>query len=72
MRHATPCRGRGRELSSLLAGCRQDAYIRRNPKATRSYPRKKHQKPPGPPKIKPPTDKQIQQAQQLTPQTIAA
>jgi Transposase DDE domain len=67
-----PCPRSTCALSLLLAGCRKDNYVRLGPKATRSYPRKKRHQSPGPPKIKPPTPKQIQQAKHLTPQTIAA
>jgi hypothetical protein len=67
-----PCLRSTCALSLLLADCRKDSYVRLGPKATRSYPRKKQHQPPGPPKIKPPTPKQIQQAKHLTPQTIAA
>lgn len=70
IRNQTPRRRRA--FSRLLAECRKDTYLRLGPKATRDYPRKKRHQPPGPPKIKPPTQQQIQQAQQLTPQTIAA
>lgn len=54
-------------LRSVLAGCLKDNYQRSGSKASRNYPRKKHQKPPNPPKFKSATTKQLLVAQQLTP-----
>lgn len=54
-------------LQTVLSCCLKDAYPRHRPKASRNYPRKKRQKPPGPPKIKSPTEKQRLLAKQLTP-----
>jgi len=48
----------------------QDAYQRKSQKETRVWPRKKQQKPPGPPKIHPATAKQRQQAKQLRAATL--
>lgn len=42
-----------------------DGHRRKGPKQTRKYPRKKHETPPGPPKIRPATDEERQQAQRL-------
>jgi hypothetical protein len=56
--------GQGRLLRDLAAAVK-DAYPRRGSKAARDYPRKKREKPPGPPKIKPASGKEIQQAKQL-------
>jgi len=72
MRNEKPCRRTRRAFCRLLVDCRQDGYVREGPKASRNYPRKKRQKPPEPPIIKPPTEKQIQTAKRLTPITIAA
>jgi hypothetical protein len=68
MRNQAPCHRSPRKgLSSALAQCQIDSYARKGPKASRNYPRKKTQKPPRPPIIKPPNEAQLQQAQQLTP-----
>lgn len=48
----------------LLAATRDD-YRRTTSKEARNYPRKKREKPPGPPKIKPATERQRQRAQRL-------
>jgi hypothetical protein len=72
LRHERPSHRTRRALSSMLADCRQDDYDRKRAKASRDYPRKKRHQPPGPPKIKTPTEKQIQTAKRLTPITIAA
>lgn len=61
----------GRSLSEALAGCSTDNYLRKRPKASRNYPRKKRHKPPQPPRIKSATRVQRELAQQLTPLTIA-
>jgi Transposase DDE domain len=52
-------------LQTELRQARHDGYARIRPKAARRYPRKKREKPPGPPKIKPATPLQIQQAKAL-------
>ncbi len=57
-------------LLSELAAAVKDTYHRAGSKAARNYPRKKKEKPPGPPKIKPATPIQIQCAQRLRPTTI--
>jgi hypothetical protein len=54
-------------LSRVLAGCLIDQYERHHSKASRNYPRKKHQTPPNPPIIKLPTTAQLHKAKQLTP-----
>lgn len=71
MRNARPCNRTRRTLQQVLARCLKDTYVRQGPKASRNYPRKKHQEPPGPPKFKMPTEKQLQQAKQLIPITLA-
>jgi hypothetical protein len=48
-----------------LAGAIRDNYVRRGPKAARDYPRKKREKPPGPPKIQSASLKEVQTAKQL-------
>jgi hypothetical protein len=70
MRHQNTARRprRDRALRSLdqaLAHAVRDQYMRRAPKAARNYPRKKRERPPGPPKIKTATPHQIRVANQL-------
>jgi hypothetical protein len=48
-----------------LADAIKDQYKRRGPKAARDYPRKKREKPPGPPKIQSASLKEVQTAKQL-------
>lgn len=72
LRNQRPCHRTRRSLSRILAECRLDTYVRQRPKASRNYPRKKHQRPPGPPIIKLPTEQERQAAKHLTPITIAS
>lgn len=72
MRNQPPCHRARYSLARVLATCLKDRYLRRGSKASRDYPRKKRTRPPSPPIIKPPTLKQLQQAKQLTPLTLAA
>lgn len=61
-------RGRGRpprNLDHALAHALRDRYLRHGPKAARNYPRKKSERPPGPPKIQTATPQQIRLAKQL-------
>jgi hypothetical protein len=67
MRRQRPCHRSRSGLCRALAACRVDNYKRQRPKASRSYPRKKRHKPPGPPHIKPPDEAQLHKAQKLTP-----
>lgn len=53
------------QLDRDLLAAVQDRYLRHHSKAARNYPRKKREKPPGPPKIKPATQRQIQLAVRL-------
>jgi hypothetical protein len=46
-----------------LAGAVKDTYRRRNPKAARNWPRKKDERPPGPPRIRMATREERQKAQ---------
>ena len=57
--------GKGRRLFRDLASAVKDGYERRGPKAARDYPRKKREKPPGPPKIQSASLKEVQTAKQL-------
>jgi hypothetical protein len=72
MRNERPCPHNTRSLAKVLAECRKDNYTRHGSKASRDYPRKKRTKPPSPPKIKLPSSRELIQAKQLTPITIAA
>jgi hypothetical protein len=69
-----PGRGRSRRVSlgAALRQARHDAYVRRRSKTARNYPRKKKEKPPGPPKIKPATARQTRQAARLREKLTAA
>jgi hypothetical protein len=62
---ATICRSRSCRLFRALGMATKDAYQRRGPKAARDYPRKKREKPPGPPKIQSASPKEVQAAKQL-------
>jgi hypothetical protein len=62
---ATICRTCSRRLLRDLATATKDTYQRRGPKAARDYPRKKREKPPGPPKIQAASLKEVQLAKQL-------
>jgi Transposase DDE domain len=57
--------GKGRRLFRDLAMAVKDGYQRRGLKAARDYPRKKREKPPGPPKIQTASPKEVQTAKQL-------
>jgi hypothetical protein len=60
-----PERGFRQELRTAL----RDEYRRKSSKTARNYPRKKREKPPGPPEIKPATATERQRAQQLRTRT---
>jgi len=70
LRDQRPCHRTRCALPQVLAACRIDTYARKRPKASRNYPRKKHQRPPGPPIIKLPSEKERQAAKHLTPIAI--
>jgi hypothetical protein len=55
---------KGRDLTTRLAQAIIDDYPRRN-KASRDYPRKKQEKPAGPPEIIPATKEQVQRARDV-------
>ena len=52
-------------LSQRWRKAQTDSYHRRGPKATRHWPRKKHEKPPNPPKTRQATANEIQKAKRL-------
>ena len=62
---ATLRRSACRRLFRDLASAVKDEYKRDGPKAARDYPRKKREKPPGPPKIQSASPKELQAAKQL-------
>lgn len=64
MRRPT-CRCRHDCLATQLRNAVHDSYTRLRAKDARNYPRKKREKPPGPPKIKPATPHQIRLATKL-------
>ena len=59
--HGGNCRQLFRDLTTAV----KDEYKRCGPKAARDYPRKKREKPPGPPKIQTASLKEVQTAKQL-------
>lgn len=70
LRNEPPRRRAGHMLHDLLALAVTDDYQRHSDKTTRNYPRKKTEKPPGPPKIKSAQRAEIRCAQQLEPPNI--
>lgn len=73
MRNAPPAGRSGPRrlgLQQALAGAVIDDYVRHGSKEARNYPRKKQEKPPGPPKIKSAQAKEIQRATQFPPPII--
>lgn len=64
LRRGDPSRG-GTRLAVRLRGCVKDGYTRKGKKTTRELPRKKKQRPPGPPKMRPPRLEEVQRAQRL-------
>jgi hypothetical protein len=65
MRRSGSRSGRYASLSTALVAAVKDAYIRSGSKQARNYPRKKREKPPGPPIIKPATALEQKQAKEL-------
>jgi IS4 transposase len=55
----------GMRFMAELSAARIDSYARHRPKTARNYPRKKREKPPGPPKIRAATWPEKQRAQRL-------
>jgi len=62
---ATLRRNRSGRLSKDLESATKDKYLRKGEKASRDYPRKKREKPPGPPKIQSASMKERLRAKQL-------
>jgi hypothetical protein len=67
-RGARPRIGLGVQLAASL----KDDYVRTRPKKARDWPHKKRESPPGPPKIRPATAREVQRAQQLRTANAAA
>jgi len=65
LRNEWPRRRPRRRLRESLAQALIDNYQRRGDKAARNYPRKKKEKPPGPPRIEPPTPLELERARRL-------
>jgi hypothetical protein len=70
IRNEPPRRGPGHSLGKRLAGALLDNYQRTSVKTARNYPRKKREKPPGPPKIKPAGPAERKRAARLKPPRI--
>ena len=70
MRDEAPRRGRQGTLRERLALALLDDYRRSGDKTARSYPRKKREKPPGPPKIETAKRSERKRAQRLEPHRI--
>lgn len=70
MRNERPRRRARQPLVAHLAASLQDGYPRSSDKTARNYPRKKKEKPPGPPKFKSASPAEIRKAKRLEPPTI--
>jgi hypothetical protein len=70
LRDTPPSRKHRSSVRQLLATAVRDDYRRTGSKTARNYPRKKREKPPGPPKIKPASSRQIRRAKKLPPPDI--
>jgi hypothetical protein len=69
LRDTRPRRG-PRTLDAWFRAARKDGYRREGSKAARNYPRKKREKPPGPPKFKTATAAEVKRAKKLPPPDI--
>jgi len=70
LRNERPRRGTRRPLGERLAGALLDAYQRTSDKTARNYPRKKREKPPGPPRIETAGRSERERARRLKPLRI--
>jgi hypothetical protein len=59
-----------RSLAAALRAAVTDSHVRHGSKAARNYPRKKREKPPGPPRIKSATEAEVKRARKLPPPDI--
>ena len=69
VRDKRPRRG-PRGLDGALRAAVKDGYVRHTSKAARDYPRKKREKPPGPPRIQAATGAEVKRARRLPPPEI--
>jgi hypothetical protein len=69
LRNRRPRRG-PRVLDARLRAAVRDGYVRHGSKAARNYPRKKREKPPGPPEIRSATAAEVERARKLPPPEI--
>jgi hypothetical protein len=67
-KHRCGCKG----WKNRLAACLKDDYVRLADKKSREWPDRKHERPPGPPKICTASPKELRQAQRLLAQLQAA
>lgn len=70
LRDEPPRRQPRRSLSAALADAVLDHYDRSSDKTARNYPRKKKEKPPGPPRIESAEPEEIERAKRLEPPNI--
>jgi hypothetical protein len=70
--HRPRDRRQARDFNDALTQAIKDGYVRCRTKAARNYPRKKRERPPGPPKIKTATKQQIRIAKEIKQKTIIA
>ena len=70
LRNERPRRAPRQPLGDSLAEALLDEYQRTSDKTARNYPRKKREKPPGPPKIKTAQRLEIKRASRLEPSSI--
>jgi hypothetical protein len=69
LRQHRPRRG-PRGLDAMWRAAVKDTYVRHTSKAARNYPRKKREKPPGPPKIQSATEAEVERARKFPPPNI--
>lgn len=70
LRNEAPRRRPRQRLVHLLATAVQDTYVRHGRKTARNYPRKKREKPPGPPKLRAANATELKRAARLAPPKI--
>lgn len=70
LRNERPRRSPRRPLRESLSQALIDDYPRHGDKTARNYPRKKQEKPPGPPRIEPPSPLELERARRLVPHEI--
>jgi hypothetical protein len=70
LRNEHPRRGPRQSLQDLLALALPDNYQRTSDKTARNYPRKKQEKPSGPPQIKSAQAAEVKRAKRIEPPNI--